>query len=45
VYEIALPTDASRKRVSMRVPVGELLAVMRALDGERSLVVDHIYDY
>jgi FAD/FMN-containing dehydrogenase len=44
-YEVPLPTDAKRKRVSMRVPVAELLSVLRKLDGENKLVVDHIYDY
>jgi hypothetical protein len=45
VFEIALPTDVSRKRVAIRVPVSELLAVVKRLDTEGQLVVDHIYDY
>jgi len=45
VYELRLPTDASRKRVAMRVPVSELLAVVKRLDTEHQLVVDHMYDY
>lgn len=45
VYEIPLPTDALRKRVTVRVPVGELLGVMHRLDAQGQLVVDHIYDY
>jgi FAD/FMN-containing dehydrogenase len=45
VFEMALPTDASRKRVAIRVPVSELLAVVKRLDTEGQLVVDHIYDY
>jgi FAD/FMN-containing dehydrogenase len=45
VFEVRLPADASRKRVAMRVPVGELLAVIRRLETEHQLVVDGIYDY
>lgn len=44
-YELPLPTDASRKRVALRVPVDDLLAVLRQLDAANGLVVDHIYDY
>ncbi len=44
-YTVPLPSDASRKRVVMRVPVGELLAVLRELDPKTGLAVDHIYDY
>jgi hypothetical protein len=29
----------------MRVPVSELLAVLRQLESEKELAVDHIYDY
>jgi FAD/FMN-containing dehydrogenase len=45
MYEVPLPADAARKRVVMRVPVGELLGVVGRLDGERGLAVDHVYDY
>jgi len=45
LYEVPLPSDSLRKRVTMRVPVGELLPVMRRLGGQRALVIDHIYDY
>jgi len=47
VVALPLPADESRQRVTMRVPVGELLAVMRTLDAERlnGVNVDHIYDY
>ncbi|HEY9229888.1 MAG TPA: FAD-binding oxidoreductase [Gemmatimonadaceae bacterium] len=45
VYELPLPTDPTRKRIAMRVPVGELLAVLHRVDAERLLTVDHIYDY
>lgn len=43
-YALPLPSDDSRKRVAMRVPTGELIALLR--ETLRSgLVVDHIYDY
>ena len=46
LYALPLPTDASRKRVAMRVPTRDLIELLReirpATDG---LVVDHIYDY
>jgi FAD/FMN-containing dehydrogenase len=43
-YTLPLPTDAARKRVAMRVPTGQLIALLReTMDG--GLVVDHIYDY
>jgi hypothetical protein len=45
VFELPLPTDASRKRVTMRVSVGDLLAVVRRMNTDRQLMVDHIYDY
>ena len=45
VYALPLPSDASRKRVAMRVPVPELLPTRAALRAEGQLVVDHIYDY
>jgi len=47
VFDVPLPTDSSRKRVSMRVPVGELLNVFRSLDAQRTsgLSIDHLYDY
>lgn len=44
-YSLPLPSDSSRQRVVMRVPVGELLAVLRQLDSEGGFAVDHIYDY
>ena len=44
-YSVPLPTDATRKRVVMRVPVSEILAVLRQLESEKELAVDHIYDY
>jgi hypothetical protein len=44
-YALPLPTDPSRQRVVMRVPVGDLLALLRQLDAEGRFVVDHIYDY
>ena len=43
LYEVPLPADPSRKRVVMRVPVGELLSVLRRVS--TGLVVDHVYDY
>ncbi|MFL5577850.1 MAG: FAD-binding oxidoreductase [Gemmatimonadaceae bacterium] len=45
LYALPLPSDARRKRVTMRVPVRELLPTLRRLAAERRLVVDHIYDY
>jgi hypothetical protein len=45
VFNVPLPTDARRKRVAMRLPVAELLPVLRQLDSARELIVDHIYDY
>jgi FAD/FMN-containing dehydrogenase len=44
-YALPLPSDASRKRVAMRVPVRELLAVLRSLGEEGRMRVDHVYDY
>jgi FAD/FMN-containing dehydrogenase len=45
VYSLPLPTDATRRRVTMRVRVPDLLPVLRALRAEGALAVDHIYDY
>jgi hypothetical protein len=45
VYALPLPTDPSRKRFAMRVAVPELLPLIRELDGEGRVTVDHIYDY
>ena len=45
VFNLALPSDSTRKRVAMRVPVGELLTVLRRLDAGGALKVDHVYDY
>ena len=48
-YALALPSDASHKRVTMRVPVRDLLGVLASLDAEsrggHGLAVDHVYDY
>jgi hypothetical protein len=44
-YEMPLPTDPSRKRLTVRVPVSELPGVLHRLDAEKQMVVDHIYDY
>lgn len=44
-YTLPLPTDPTRIRVTMTVPVVRLLALVRALDGAGALQVDHIYDY
>ena len=35
MFTVPLATDASRIRVTMRVPVGELVGVMRQVDAER----------
>jgi FAD/FMN-containing dehydrogenase len=47
VFNVPLPTDSTRQRVAMRVPVTELLGVLRQLDAmrERGVSIDHIYDY
>jgi FAD/FMN-containing dehydrogenase len=45
VYSLPLPSDATHERVAMRVKVPELLNVLAALEAERGLAVDHIYDY
>ena len=37
MFTVPLPADATRQRVTMRVPVGELIAVMRQLDAEHRL--------
>jgi hypothetical protein len=46
-YALPLPTDDTRKRVTITVPVRELLNVLRQLDATRGngVAVDHIYDY
>lgn len=44
-YEIPLPTDPSRKRLTVRVPVSELPGVLHRLDAGGQMAVDHIYDY
>jgi hypothetical protein len=45
VYALPLPTDASRKRIAMRVPVGHLLPLVQSLEADGTVTVDHIYDY
>jgi len=46
VFNVPLPSDSARKRVTMRVPVNELIAVLGRLDAQRAgLRVDHVYDY
>ena len=44
VYTLPMPADPDRKRVTVRVPTEQLIALLREtlLGG---LVVDHIYDY
>ncbi|HZE76485.1 MAG TPA: FAD-binding oxidoreductase [Gemmatimonadales bacterium] len=44
-YALPLPTDPSRKRVALRLPVRGLLPALGRLDAEGRLAVDHIYDY
>jgi len=44
-YEMPLPTDPSRKRLTVRVPVSELPGVLHRLDAGGQMAVDHIYDY
>lgn len=43
-YALPLPADAARKRIAMRVPTRELLALLREAQAS-GLRVDHIYDY
>ncbi len=45
VYALPVPTDSTKKRVAIRVPVGDLLTVLARLDAARQAAVDHIYDY
>ncbi|MGQ0646925.1 MAG: FAD-binding oxidoreductase [Gemmatimonadaceae bacterium] len=45
LHAMALPTDAERKRIVMRVRVGQLLRVLASLAAQRGMAVDHIYDY
>ncbi len=46
LYALPLSTDGSRKRVAMRVPTRDLIALLREVQLlGKGLVVDHIYDY
>ena len=45
MYSLPVPTDGSRKRIAMRIPNAELIEVLRDLQREAKLVIDHIYDY
>ena len=46
LYALPLPTDASRKRVTARVRVTDLIAVLGGADvAAGGLRVDHVYDY
>jgi len=45
MYEVPLPTDPARKRITMRLRVPDLLPVLQAYQGRNGLVIDHIYDY
>lgn len=44
-YALPLPTDPSRKRIAIRIPVRQLLPLLRELAADRTVSVDHIYDY
>jgi FAD/FMN-containing dehydrogenase len=44
VYTLPMPADRERKRVTVRVPTTQLLALLREAQ-QSGLVVDHIYDY
>ena len=44
-YALELPSDPSRKRFAMRVPVRSLIPVVRRLVSTPGVSVDHIYDY
>jgi hypothetical protein len=45
VYSLPLPTDATHHRVTMRVRVPDLLALLATLSAEHAMIVDHVYDY
>ena len=45
VFAVPLPTDATRERVAMRVPVSDVIDVLHGLDAGGKLRVDHVYDY
>ncbi|MGH7586047.1 MAG: FAD-binding oxidoreductase [Gemmatimonadales bacterium] len=44
-YTLPLPTDSTRIRVTMRLPVSRLLPTLAELDRAGQLQVDHVYDY
>ena len=44
-YDLPLPTDSARTRITFRVPVGHLLGAARALESDPAVLIDHIYDY
>ena len=44
VNAMPLPTDPSRKRITVSVPVSDLLPTLRDLS-QNGIVVDHVYDY
>lgn len=44
-WVMALPADPGHNRVTLRVPVGRLLPLMRGLVAEGRVVIDHTYDY
>ena len=46
LYALPLPTDDTRKRVAMRVPTKDLIALLRETQlTAGGLIIDHIYDY
>ena len=45
LYALPLATDASRKRIAMRISNRQLIGALRELQKEALVVVDHIYDY
>lgn len=44
-YSLPLPTDPTRERFTLRVPVAELLPALRRIETEGQARVDHVYDY
>ena len=45
VHALPLPTEARMERFGMKARVPELLDVLRELQNNANIVVDHIYDY
>jgi hypothetical protein len=44
-YALPLPTDSSRKRIGVSVPVRGLLPLLEEFASDGRVAIDHIYDY